>query len=82
MESPSGYAFAPIKATFQPAGEKTYASSEPGDAITRDDAAMVEDLVSLGNFALVKQGMVMPTERLEWPPPYKSATEKYLSQAD
>ena len=32
---------------------------------------------------LVKQGMTMtivPTDRLEWPPPYKAATEKYSAQ--
>jgi hypothetical protein len=36
----------------------------------------------LNNFVLVKQGMrlkIVPTERLEWPPPYKAATEKYAS---
>jgi len=59
------------------------ASVKPGDEITPDNAAMVEDLVSPGNFALVNQGMrmkIVPTERLEWPPPFKAATEKYASQ--
>jgi hypothetical protein len=55
----------------------------PGDTITKDQADKVADLVSPGNLLLVKQGMTMkivPTERLEWPPPYKAATEKYSSQ--
>ena len=42
-----------------------------------------QDLVSPGNFYLVRQGMrmkIVPTERLEWPPPYKAATEKYSAQ--
>ncbi len=59
------------------------AAVKPGDSITTDNAAAVQDLVSPGNFLLVKQGMQMkiePTERIEWPPPYKAATEKYASQ--
>ena len=55
----------------------------PGDTITKDQADKVADLVSPGNLILVKQGMTMkivPTERLEWPPPYKAATEKYSAQ--
>src|SRR5258708_19523614 len=54
-----------------------------GDTITKDQADKVADLVSAGNLMLVKQGMTMkivPTDRLEWPPPYKSATEKYSPQ--
>jgi hypothetical protein len=59
------------------------AAVKPGDLITPDNASLVSDLVSPGNFYLVKQGMrmkIVPTQRLEWPPPYKSATEKYASQ--
>jgi hypothetical protein len=58
-------------------------SVKPGDLITPDNASVVEDLVSPGNFYLVKQGMhlkIVPTGRLEWPPPYKAATEKYSAQ--
>jgi Protein of unknown function (DUF1329) len=43
----------------------------------------VADLVSPGNLILVQQGMTMkivPTDRLDWPPPYKAATEKYSPQ--
>ena len=59
------------------------ASVKPGDLISPENARSVTDLVSPGNFALVKQGMRMkiaPTDRLEWPPPYKAATEKYSAQ--
>ncbi len=59
------------------------AGVSPGDTITKDQADKVADLVSPGNLLLVRQGMTMkivPSERLEWPPPYKSATEKYSPQ--
>jgi hypothetical protein len=59
------------------------ASVKPGDLVSPDNAAVVADLVSPGNFALVKQGMrmkIVSTDRLEWPPPYKAATEKYSAQ--
>ncbi len=59
------------------------ASVKPGDLIAPDNSSVVADLVSPGNFYLVRQGMritIVPTERLEWPPPYKTATEKYASQ--
>src|SRR5258708_38141501 len=59
------------------------AGVSPGDTITKDQADKVADLVSPGNLLLVKQGMTMrivPSERLEWPPPYKAATEKNHSQ--
>ena len=59
------------------------AQVNPGDTITKDQAAKVASLLSPGNLMLVKQGMqlkIVPTERLEWPPPYKAATEKYSAQ--
>ena len=59
------------------------AGVSPGDTITKDQADKVADLVSPGNLILVKQGMTMkivPTGRLEWPRPYKSATEKFSPQ--
>src|SRR5216684_1322203 len=59
------------------------ANVKPGDLITPDNANAVVDLVSPGNFFLVKQGMhlkIVPSQRLEWPPPYKTATEKYAPQ--
>ncbi len=59
------------------------AEVHPGDLISKDDAAKVADLLSPGNLTLVKQGMqlkIVPTQRLEWPPPFKAATEKYSPQ--
>jgi hypothetical protein len=61
----------------------TVAAVKPGDLITPDNASRVQDLISPCNFILVKQVMrmkIVPTERLEWPPPYKAATEKYSPQ--
>jgi Protein of unknown function (DUF1329) len=60
-----------------------FAGVQPGDVITKDNAAKVADLVSPGNLFLIKQGMrmnIVAPQRLEWPPPYKSATEKYSAQ--
>lgn len=58
-------------------------SVKPGDLITPQNASSISDLVSPGNLELVKQGMrinIVPTARLEWPSPYKTATEKYAPQ--
>jgi hypothetical protein len=60
-----------------------WAEVKPGDLVGGDSAAKVKDLVSPGVFYKVQQGMQMkitPTERIDWPPPYKDATEKYASQ--
>ena len=59
------------------------AGVKPGDLITPENASIVADLVSPGNLVLVRQGMrmkIVPAQRLEWPPPYKTATEKYSPQ--
>src|SRR5271169_580392 len=59
------------------------AGVKPGDFITPDNSAQVSDLVSPGVFYRVQHGMTMkivPTVRVDWPPPYKDATEKYSSQ--
>jgi Protein of unknown function (DUF1329) len=59
------------------------AQVKPGDVITPDNASQVVGLLSPGNFILVKQGMEMkitPTTHLDWPPPYKDATERYSPQ--
>src|SRR6266852_3999109 len=59
------------------------ATVKPGDVITPENAALVKDLVSPGVFYTVTHGMridVVPTERVDWPPPYKDATEKYSAQ--
>jgi Protein of unknown function (DUF1329) len=62
---------------------KALAQVKPGDIITPNNASQVEGLVSPGNFILVRQGMTMkiiPTAHLDWPPPYKAATEQYSPQ--
>jgi hypothetical protein len=43
----------------------------------------VAELLSPGNYVLVQQGMqlrIVPTDKLDWPPPFKAATEKYSPQ--
>ena len=59
------------------------AQVRPGDVITPDNANKVKDLVSPGVFYKVQQGMqmkIVPSDRVDWPPPYKDATEKYSEQ--
>jgi Protein of unknown function (DUF1329) len=59
------------------------AGVKPGDVITAQNADKVKDLVSPGVFYMVKHDMrmdIVPTERVDWPPPYKEATEKYSAQ--
>ncbi len=59
------------------------AEVRPGDVITPDNAFKVKDLVSPGVYTRVLHGMTMrivPTTRIDWPPPYKEATEKYSEQ--
>ncbi len=60
-----------------------WAQVKPGDVITPDNAYKVKDIVAPGVFYKVQQGMAMkvvPTDRVDWPPPYQEATEKYSSQ--
>jgi hypothetical protein len=59
------------------------AQVKPGDFISADNASKVKDLVSPGVYWRVQHGMtikIVPTERIDWPPPYKQATEKYSAQ--
>jgi len=59
------------------------AAVKPGDFITPNNASQVQDLVSPGNYTLVLHGMemnIVPTSKLDWPPPFKTATEKYSPQ--
>ncbi len=59
------------------------ATVKPGDVITPANAAQVKDLVSPGVYYAVTHGMhmdIVPTDRIDWPPPYREATEKYSSQ--
>jgi Protein of unknown function (DUF1329) len=64
-------------------GSSAFAAVKPGDVITPTNAAKVKDLVSPGVYYMVQHGMrldIVPTSRIDWPPPYKDATEKYSSQ--
>ena len=60
-----------------------YCQVKPGDTITQTNAASVQSLVSPGTYYAVTRGMTMnivaPT-RVDWPPPYRDATEKYSPQ--
>ncbi len=59
------------------------ASVKPGDVITAQNAYKVKDLVSPGVYYKVTRGMTMdvvPTSIIQWPPPYRDATEKYSEQ--
>jgi hypothetical protein len=59
------------------------AAVKPGDFITPDNAYKVKDLVAPGVYYKVINGMTMkiaPTSRVDWPPPYRDATEKYSEQ--
>jgi len=59
------------------------AQVKPGEMINPDNATKVKDLVSPGVYYKVERGMqmkIIPSERVDWPPPYKDATEKYSSQ--
>ncbi|MGC1676297.1 MAG: DUF1329 domain-containing protein [Candidatus Binataceae bacterium] len=65
---------------FAPSGA---AQVKPGDFITPANASKVKDLLSPGEYWRVENGMsmrIVPTGRIDWPPPYKEATEKYSSQ--
>src|SRR5262249_24997104 len=58
-------------------------SIKAGDKISPENADMVKDLVSPGLYYMVTHGMLMtikPTRRVDWPPPYREATEKYSAQ--
>src|SRR5216683_4654734 len=60
-----------------------FAQVKPGDFITPENATKVKDLVGPGVYYKVERGMsmkIVPTQRVDWPPPYKDATEKYSAQ--
>ena len=62
---------------------RSSAEVKPGDFINADNATKVQDLLSPGVYYKVVNGMsmkIVPTERVDWPPPYKDATEKYSGQ--
>ncbi len=59
------------------------AQVNPGDVITPQNAAKVQNLISPGTYAAVSKGMrltIVGAKRVDWPPPYRDATEKYSAQ--
>jgi hypothetical protein len=64
-------------------GFNAFAQVKPGDHISAKNAAMVKDLVSPGTYYAVTRGMgmdIVASQRVDWPPPFKIATEQYSSQ--
>ena len=65
------------------ASESVFAQVKPGDMITVANASKVKDITSPGTYYKVLKGMsmkIIPTGRIDWPPPYKDATERYSAQ--
>jgi len=59
------------------------AQVQPDDVITPARADKVKDLVSPGVYQRVKNGLaikIVETQTIEWPPPYKAATEANASK--
>jgi hypothetical protein len=59
------------------------AQVKPGDVITAKNAEQLRALVSPGTFIAVSRGMqmnIIASDRINWPPPYQDATEKYSGQ--
>jgi len=72
-----------VIASLQPGAPLARAQVKPGDMITTENAVKVKDLVSPGVYYKVLNNMsmkIVPTQRVDWPPPYKDATEKYSGQ--
>ncbi len=60
-----------------------HAQVKPGDHITAQNAAAVKELLSPGVYFAVTKGMemnIVASKRVDWPPPYQDATEKYSAQ--
>ena len=77
--------FAGALATFLIAAGSlcSQAAVKPGEVITPANATSVKDVVTPGVYYKVNHGMqmkIVPTTRIDWPPPYKDATEKYSAQ--
>ena len=59
------------------------ADVQPGDKIGPDNVDKVKDLISPGLEWCVRRGMpmtIVAPKKIEWPAPYKEATEKYAAQ--
>src|SRR5580700_386311 len=86
MSISRGHLFHGLLALVIAADSRLAAAAElikPGTKITPANVELIKDLVAPGVFWRAKNGMVMnivPTERIDWPPPYREATEKYSAQ--
>ncbi len=61
----------------------SHAEVKPGQVINAENASLVKDLVPPGVYYRVTMGMqmdIVAPDRVNWPPPYREATEKYSSQ--
>jgi hypothetical protein len=59
------------------------AQVKAGDHISAQNAALVKDLISPGTYYALTRGMgmeIVAPKRVEWPPPYRIATEQYSAQ--
>ncbi len=64
-------------------GPATAVGIKPGDVITKANAAKVADLVSPGNYVLVRPGRemkIVPTKDYNWPAPFLGSTEQHSPQ--
>jgi hypothetical protein len=60
-----------------------YAQVQPGQTIAASNAHLVKELLSPGAYFAVMRGMemkIVAPKRIEWPPPYRIATEQYSQQ--
>ena len=60
------------------------AQVKPGDVITPENAIKVQSLVSPGVYYMVQHGMqmnIVPSQRVDWPPPYMDATRSTLRRS-
>jgi hypothetical protein len=83
MKLPLRYALAASLVVLASAASSAVAQVKPGDLITQSNASQVKDLVSPGTYSAVTKGMqmnIVASSRIDWPPPYQNATEKYASQ--
>ncbi len=58
-------------------------SIRAGEVIGQNNYTAVQAYLSPGNYELVQHGMqmrIVPSAHLDWPPPYRTATEKYSPQ--
>jgi hypothetical protein len=72
-----------IVAAFASFANVASAQVNPDDLITPERADKIKDLVSPGVYLRVKNGLAMKigeTQAIEWPPPYKAATDANASK--